>query len=137
MGIGGDRDQERYGEGGGGPAVIGTPAPQHVRRVARMVLAGLQQVNGFADGDSMLAVAQRVAAAAGADSRRAQRLVADTFAAADACEIDPVRDLGLGAAHFPEPSVVGAGPERDGAMRLLTARGHPGLTPPAPPACAN
>ncbi|MFB6832612.1 DNA polymerase III subunit alpha [Streptomyces hydrogenans] len=76
------------------------------------------------DKDSMLAVAERVAAA---DSRRARRLVADTIAAADACEVDPVRDLGLGAAHFPEPSVVGAGPGRDGAMRLLRQRCESGM----------
>ncbi|MFF7976842.1 hypothetical protein [Streptomyces sp. NPDC007905] len=36
-------------------------------------------------------------------------------------------DVGLGRPHFPEPSVVGAGPERGAAMRLLRQRGETGM----------
>ncbi|MET8768595.1 DNA polymerase III subunit alpha [Streptomyces sp. NPDC004658] len=75
----------------------------------------------------MIAIAERVAAAAGADRRRAKRLIADTIAAADACTVDPVRDLGLGVPHFPEPTVVGAAPEPGGAMRLLRQRCEAGM----------
>ncbi|MFE6228432.1 hypothetical protein [Streptomyces sp. NPDC057854] len=32
VGIGGEGNQERYGQGGGGPAVVSTQAPQHARR---------------------------------------------------------------------------------------------------------
>ncbi|MFI8515320.1 DNA polymerase III subunit alpha [Streptomyces sp. NPDC085460] len=80
------------------------------------------------DGGAMLAVAERVAAAAGAGSSRAQRLVAETIAVAEACSVDPVRDLGLGTPHFPEPAVVGAGPGPEGAMRLLRQRCEAGMT---------
>ncbi|MFD0367686.1 DNA polymerase III subunit alpha [Streptomyces sp. NPDC127114] len=79
------------------------------------------------DGPAMLEIAERVAAAAGADARRAGRLVADTIAVADACAVDPVADLGLGVPHFPEPEVVGAEPVADGAMRLLRQRCEAGM----------
>jgi error-prone DNA polymerase len=36
-------------------------------------------------------------------------------------------DLGLGRPHFPEPSVVGAGPEPGSAMRLLRQRCDAGM----------
>ncbi|MET9103763.1 DNA polymerase III subunit alpha [Streptomyces antibioticus] len=75
----------------------------------------------------MTAIAQRVAAAAGADGRRAERLLADTLTVADACTLDPVRDLGLGTPHFPEPEVVGADPVPGGAMRLLRQRCEAGM----------
>lgn len=45
IGIGGDGYQERYGEGGSGPAVVGAQAAQHIGRAAGGVLAGVQQVN--------------------------------------------------------------------------------------------
>lgn len=66
------------------------------------------------DGPAMTEIAGRVAAAAGADPSRAVKLIADTIAVEDACEVDPVRDLGLGVPHFPEPSVVGAAPGPEG-----------------------
>ncbi|WP_282688182.1 MULTISPECIES: hypothetical protein [unclassified Streptomyces] len=49
------------------------------------------------------------------------------MAVAEACEVDPVRDLGLGVPHFPEPSVVGAEAGADGAMRLLRQRCESGV----------
>ncbi|MFJ5851094.1 PHP domain-containing protein [Streptomyces sp. NPDC092903] len=73
------------------------------------------------DGPAMTEIAEQVAAAAGADRQRAERLIADTTLVADACDLDPARDLGLGVPHFPEPSVVGAEPGPDGAMRLAAA----------------
>ncbi|MFD8417416.1 DNA polymerase III subunit alpha [Streptomyces sp. NPDC059650] len=79
------------------------------------------------DGPAMLEVAERIAAAAGADARRAERLIADTIAVAEACVVDPVADLGLGTPHFPEPEVVGAKPEPGGAMRLLRQRCEAGM----------
>lgn len=79
------------------------------------------------DGPAMTEIAERVAAAAGADRRRAERLIADTALVADACDVDPARDLGLGVPHFPEPSVVGAEPGPDGAMRLLRQRCESGM----------
>ncbi len=79
------------------------------------------------DGPAMTDVAGRVAAAAGADPSRAVKLIADTIAVADVCEVAPVRDLGLGVPHFPEPSVVGAGPGSEGAMRLLRQRCESGM----------
>ncbi|MFG2615755.1 DNA polymerase III subunit alpha [Streptomyces anulatus] len=78
-------------------------------------------------GPAMTEIAGRVAAAAGADPSRAVQLIADTIAVADSCEVDPVRDLGLGVPHFPEPSVVGAGPGPDGAMLLLRQRCESGM----------
>ncbi|WP_060880746.1 DNA polymerase III subunit alpha [Streptomyces scabiei] len=79
------------------------------------------------DGPAMTEIAERVATAAGADRRRAERLIADTVLVADACDVDPARDLGLGVPHFPEPSVVGAEPGPDGAMRLLRQRCESGM----------
>ncbi|MER7699218.1 DNA polymerase III subunit alpha [Streptomyces sp. NPDC096095] len=79
------------------------------------------------DGPAMTEIAGRVAAAAGADRSRAARLITDTAAVADACEVDPARDLGLGTPHFPEPSVVGAEPGPEGAMRLLRQRCESGM----------
>lgn len=45
--------------------------------------------------------------------------MADTADTAAECRLDPVPDLGLGARHFPEPSLFGAGPGADGAAQLL------------------
>lgn len=79
------------------------------------------------DAPVMLQIAERVTAAAGADAGRAGRLIADTIAVAEACAVDPVRDLGLSAPHFPEPEVVGADPVPGGAMRLLRQRCEAGM----------
>lgn len=75
----------------------------------------------------MTVVAARVSEAAGCGPGRAAALLTETDATATSCEVDPVRDLGLGSAHFPEPHVVGADPARGGAMRLLRQRCEAGL----------
>ncbi|PKW06853.1 DNA polymerase III, alpha subunit [Streptomyces sp. 1222.5] len=79
------------------------------------------------DEKSMAATALMITECAGADARRAGRLLADTAATADLCTVDPAADLGLGRPHFPEPSLFGAGPGTEGAARLLRARCEAGL----------
>ncbi|MFD4413201.1 DNA polymerase III subunit alpha [Streptomyces sp. NPDC058476] len=76
--------------------------------------------------DAMAAAADRIAQAVGDDPARAVRLLADTEATGQSCTLTPA-DLGLGRPHFPEPSVVGAGPERGSAMRLLRQRCETGM----------
>ncbi|GAA3786447.1 hypothetical protein [Streptomyces chiangmaiensis] len=61
------------------------------------------------------------------DDLRAARLLADTATTADACAVDPVKDLGLGRPHFPEPAVVGAPGGIEHAARLLRERAETGL----------
>lgn len=75
----------------------------------------------------MAVVARMVAECAGADVRRARRLMADTAATAAACTVDPRADLGLGTPHLPEPSLFGAEPGAGGAARLLRLRCEEGL----------
>ncbi|MGW0997524.1 DNA polymerase III subunit alpha [Streptomyces sp. NPDC002523] len=77
------------------------------------------------DEGSMAVVARMVAECAGADERRARRLMADTAATAAECVVDPRADLGLGSRHFPEPALFGAGP--GGAAELLRRRCEDGL----------
>ncbi|MEV0637078.1 DNA polymerase III subunit alpha [Streptomyces sp. NPDC050619] len=79
------------------------------------------------DERAMAAVAQLVAECAGADARRARRLMADTAATAAACVVDPVSDLGLGTRHFPEPSLFGAEPRAGGAAQLLRQQCEAGM----------
>lgn len=55
------------------------------------------------------------------------RLMADTADTAAACTVDPRADLGLGVAHFPEPSVFGAEPVARGAAELLRRQCEAGL----------
>ncbi|QIB49568.1 DNA polymerase III subunit alpha [Streptomyces aureoverticillatus] len=78
-------------------------------------------------GAEMTAVAARIAEAAGGGPEGARALLAATEATAASCVLDPVRDLGLGRAQFPEPHVVGASRERGGAMRLLRQRCEAGM----------
>jgi error-prone DNA polymerase len=78
------------------------------------------------DPAAMAAVALQVAECAGAGARRAERLLADTEAAAGACTLDAA-GLGLGVPHFPEPAVVGAGAGDGAADRLLRERAEAGL----------
>ncbi|MGW7276533.1 DNA polymerase III subunit alpha [Streptomyces sp. NPDC054864] len=75
----------------------------------------------------MAAVAARIAEAADGGPACAAALLAQTEATAASCVLDPVADLGLGRAHFPEPHVVGASRERGGAMRLLRQRCEAGM----------
>ncbi len=77
------------------------------------------------DEEEMARVAREIAAGAGNGERRADRLLADTVATADACRLDAEADLGLGARHFPEPEVVGA--PAGGAAGLLRRRCEDGL----------
>ncbi|MGW3926354.1 PHP domain-containing protein, partial [Streptomyces sp. NPDC005093] len=62
------------------------------------------------DSDAMAAAAEQICRAAGAGPGRATALLAETARTGEQCVIDPVADLGLGRAHFPEPTVVGADP---------------------------
>ncbi len=57
----------------------------------------------------------------------AAALLSETEATGESCTIAPVRDLGLGRPHFPEPQVVGAGPEAGAAMGLLRQRCEAGM----------
>ncbi|WP_329529544.1 DNA polymerase III subunit alpha [Streptomyces sp. NBC_01462] len=78
------------------------------------------------DPTAMAAAAERVAEAAGTGRSGAARLLAETETTGQSCALTPA-DLGLGRPHFPEPSVVGAGSERDSAMRLLRQRCEAGM----------
>ncbi|NJQ01347.1 DNA polymerase III subunit alpha [Streptomyces zingiberis] len=79
------------------------------------------------DGRAMAEAARRIAECAGADDRRARRLLADTAATAAVCAVDPAADLGLGTPHFPEPEILGAGSGAGAAARLLRRRSEDGL----------
>ncbi|MGW3412789.1 DNA polymerase III subunit alpha [Streptomyces sp. NPDC000888] len=79
------------------------------------------------DERGMASVARMIVECAGADVRRARRLMADTANTAAVCAVDPAADLGLGTPHFPEPSLFGAGPEVGGAAGLLRLRCEEGL----------
>ncbi|MER7835975.1 DNA polymerase III subunit alpha [Streptomyces sp. NPDC096040] len=79
------------------------------------------------DERGMETVARMITECAGEDIRRARRLMADTATTAAACTVDPVADLGLGARHFPEPSLFGAEPRADGAAQLLRGQCEAGL----------
>ncbi|MFG3590612.1 DNA polymerase III subunit alpha [Streptomyces sp. NPDC047990] len=78
------------------------------------------------DPAAMAAAAERVAEAAGGGRTEAARLLAETEATGQSCALTP-SDLGLGRPHFPEPSVVGAGPDPGSAMRLLRQRCETGM----------
>jgi error-prone DNA polymerase len=72
------------------------------------------------------AAAERIAQAIADDPARAVRLLAETEATGQRCTLTPA-DVGLGRPHFPEPAVVGAGPEPGSAMRLLHQRCEAGM----------
>ncbi|MFE2016491.1 DNA polymerase III subunit alpha [Streptomyces sp. NPDC059499] len=76
---------------------------------------------------AMAGIARMIAECAGADPRRAGRLLADTAATAASCAVDPVADLGLGTPHFPEPEVLGAGTRAGGASQLLRTQCETGM----------
>ncbi|MFE5615966.1 DNA polymerase III subunit alpha [Streptomyces sp. NPDC056524] len=76
-------------------------------------------------GDAMLAAAERIVEAAGFRRDTAYRLLDQTQAVAADCLVDPQDDLGMGSAHFPEPSLVGA--ERRTAQRVLASRAAAGM----------
>ncbi|MEV7871673.1 PHP domain-containing protein [Streptomyces sp. NPDC088124] len=75
----------------------------------------------------MAALAEQVAAAAGAGPERGRDLVAETVRTGEECRVDLVADLGLGRTHLPEPHTVGAPPGPGGAARLLRERCEAGM----------
>ncbi|MFF3903851.1 DNA polymerase III subunit alpha [[Kitasatospora] papulosa] len=77
------------------------------------------------DDAAMRETAERIASAAGLGRGAGERLLAETRHTADACRVDPARDLGLGSVHFPEPRLVGA--ERRTAQRVLASRAAAGM----------
>ncbi|MEW2163088.1 DNA polymerase III subunit alpha [Streptomyces sp. NPDC007084] len=79
------------------------------------------------DERGMTAVARMIVESAGADARRARRLMTDTAATASACTVDLATDLGLGTPHLPEPALFGAEPGAGGAARVLRLRSEAGL----------
>ncbi|MFF1911076.1 DNA polymerase III subunit alpha [Streptomyces sp. NPDC058239] len=77
------------------------------------------------DARAMAETAERIASAAGLGRDGGARLLAETRRTADACVVDPEGDLGLGAVHFPEPHLVGAG--RRTVQRVLASRAAAGM----------
>ncbi|MFE9683415.1 DNA polymerase III subunit alpha [Streptomyces sp. NPDC006285] len=77
------------------------------------------------DADTMLVAAERVVEAAGYRPDTAHRLLEQTRATAAECRVDPEDDLGIGAVHFPEAHLVGAG--RRTAQRVLASRATAGM----------
>ncbi|MDX2676334.1 DNA polymerase III subunit alpha [Streptomyces sp. NY05-11A] len=75
--------------------------------------------------DAMLGAAERIVEAAGFRRDIAHRLLEQTRATAAECLVDPEDDLGMGAVHFPEPHLVGAG--RRTAQRALASRAAAGM----------
>jgi error-prone DNA polymerase len=100
-------------------------AARLLRPIDRRRLDGGQR--WLKDPAAMTDAALRISRCAGADERRARRLLADTAATARSCRIDPVADLGLGVPHFPETRVVGAGDGPRGAATALRERCEAGL----------
>ncbi|MFJ8148260.1 DNA polymerase III subunit alpha [Streptomyces sp. NPDC096094] len=77
------------------------------------------------DAGAMRHAAERVVEAAGFRRDTAHRLLEQTRATAAECLVDPEDDLGMGAVHFPEPRLVGAG--RRTAQRALASRAAAGM----------
>ncbi|GAA2508754.1 DNA polymerase III subunit alpha [Streptomyces longisporus] len=77
------------------------------------------------DAGGMLHTAERIVEAAGYRRDTAHRLLEQTQATAAECLVDPEDDLGMGAVHFPEPHLVGAG--RRTAQRALASRAAAGM----------
>ncbi|MFD9223210.1 DNA polymerase III subunit alpha [Streptomyces sp. NPDC060064] len=77
------------------------------------------------DPAGMASTAERVAEAAGFRSDTAHRLLAMTEETAAECLVDPEDDLGIGAVHFPEPHLVGAGLRTP--QRVLASRAAAGM----------
>ncbi|MFF1678375.1 DNA polymerase III subunit alpha [Streptomyces sp. NPDC058256] len=99
-------------------------AARLLRPVDRRYLDGGER--WLKDPAAMASAAERIARAVGDDRARAARLLAETEATGQSCTLTPA-DRGLGRPHFPEPSVVGAGPESGSAMRLLRQRCEAGM----------
>ncbi|MEU9637255.1 DNA polymerase III subunit alpha [Streptomyces tendae] len=74
---------------------------------------------------AMRDAAERIVESAGFRRDTAHRLLEQTRATAAECLVDPEDDLGMGAVHFPEPHLVGAG--RRTAQRALASRAAAGM----------
>lgn len=77
------------------------------------------------DAGAMRDAAERIVESAGFRRDTAHRLLEQTRATAAECLVDPEDDLGMGAVHFPEPHLVGAG--RRTAQRALASRAAAGM----------
>ncbi|MFC8306587.1 DNA polymerase III subunit alpha [Streptomyces olivaceus] len=77
------------------------------------------------DAGAMRHAAERIVESAGFRRDTADRLLEQTRATAAECMVDPEDDLGMGAVHFPEPHLVGAG--RRTAQRALASRAAAGM----------
>ncbi|WP_031040324.1 DNA polymerase III subunit alpha [Streptomyces sp. NRRL F-5650] len=77
------------------------------------------------DAGAMRDAAERIVESAGFRREAAHRLLEQTQATAAGCLVDPEDDLGMGAVHFPEPHLVGAG--RRTAQRALASRAAAGM----------
>ncbi|MET9188113.1 DNA polymerase III subunit alpha, partial [Streptomyces tendae] len=77
------------------------------------------------DAGAMRDAAERIVESAGFRRDAAHRLLEQTRATAAECLVDPEDDLGMGAVHFPEPHLVGAG--RRTAQRALASRAAAGM----------
>ncbi|WP_405568599.1 DNA polymerase III subunit alpha [Streptomyces sp. NBC_01167] len=114
----------RYADPGQGPVADVLDAAR--RLVPIDPRKGLDSGERWLKGpDAMTAHAERVAEAAGFRRDTAHRLLAMTEETAAACLVDPEDDLGIGAVHFPEPHLVGAG--RRSPQRVLASRAAAGM----------
>ncbi|MBY8864578.1 DNA polymerase III subunit alpha [Streptomyces sennicomposti] len=114
----------RYADPGQGPVADVLDA---ARRLVPIEAAG-ELDSGEAwlkDPGAMLHAAERIGEAAGFRRDTAHRLLEQTRATAAECLVDPEDDLGMGAVHFPEPHLVGAG--RRTAQRTLASRAAAGM----------
>ncbi|MCY7363992.1 MAG: hypothetical protein LH469_01525, partial [Frankiaceae bacterium] len=98
--------------------------PLGTRHLDRTTAAGY-----LAGAEEMTAVAHRVASAAGLGPEGARALLRGTEQVADRCRLDPVRDLGIGEVHLPEPDLVTRGFARTHteADAVLRARCEAGI----------
>ncbi|GAA5076698.1 DNA polymerase III subunit alpha [Streptomyces similanensis] len=114
----------RYADPGQGPVADVLDA---ARRLVPVEAAG-ERDSGEAwlkGPEAMLRAAERIVEAAGFRRETAHRLLEQTRATAAECLVDPEDDLGMGAVHFPEPHLVGAG--RRTAQRALASRAAAGM----------
>ena len=93
--------------------------PLHDRHIERRNAEGFLK-----SSDEMISLAAEIAQAAGERTPRA--LLKTTREWAERCLLSPQRDIGLGAAHLPEPHVVGVNTAQE--MRtLLRSRSEAGI----------
>ncbi|MFF4358214.1 DNA polymerase III subunit alpha [Streptomyces sp. NPDC001604] len=114
----------RYADPGLGPVADVLDAARRLVPVdpTKELDSGEAWLKGAGD---MLHTAERVVEAAGYRRDTAHRLLEQTQATAAECLVDPEDDLGMGAVHFPEPHLVGAG--RRTAQRALASRAAAGM----------